>query len=191
MLIYINTLSLRIKRICKLRIFSRFLISIMKIQRLLLPWWKCRSIFSPDNKHPDKQTNENLCFLTNPVADILCWGAMKAMINFHFHFLLLRLFFQMKTAFVMRTKAINQSHWEALSSVTDIRHFWDSWEWMKCPSVSDEIFYTFTVSDIGSPCHPINVTNFKRPLHIYHSFVPTYQRIHTEITLMQLLWGGH
>lgn len=78
--------------------------------------------FFPDHKHPDKQINKIFCFPANPVVDILCSGAMEAVINFHLYFPLLRQFFQMKTAFVMRTKAINQSHREALPSMTDLRH---------------------------------------------------------------------
>lgn len=86
---------------------------------------------------------------------------------------LIRTIFPNKDALVTRTKAINQSHWEANSFVTDFRHLWElalAENGVQRFSSTARIFHTFSVSDACAPCHPIKVTHFERPLDRIHLF---------------------
>lgn len=68
------------------------------------------------------------------------------------------------------------------------QHLWDYLRMEWCPSVNARIFYIFSISDISAPCHPINVTNLKRPLDIIHLFQNTRDSYWREIILLASLW---
>lgn len=140
----------------------------MKNQVPLLLGWKTWSISF--QLQSIQIYNKNFSFPTNPVVDILCSVGMEAMIKFHAHSPLLEQFFSNEDYLChehRRQKPVLLRRWLFCGWRL---HLWAPLRMEWYPSVSAAIFCNFSISDIRAPCHPINVTNLKRPLDIIHLF---------------------